>query len=49
MRVMELVKVTEDSEKETASAEWTGRYDSGDDRYMGAALALLGTATKEIG
>ena len=24
MRVMVLVKVTEDSEKETASAEWTG-------------------------
>jgi hypothetical protein len=49
MRVMALVKATEDSEKETTSAEWTGRWDSGDDRYMGAALALLRTATKEIG
>jgi hypothetical protein len=32
MRVMVLVKATEDSEKETASAEWTGCWDSGDDR-----------------
>jgi hypothetical protein len=31
-RVMVLVKATEASENENASAEWTGRWDSGDDR-----------------
>ena len=34
MRVMVLVKATEASENETASAEWIGAG-LGDDRYMG--------------
>jgi len=46
MRVMVLVKATEASENETASAEWIGAG-LGDDRYMGAASALLGTHQRD--
>jgi len=45
MRVVVLVKATEDSENETASAEWTGAG-LGDDRYMGAVSALFGEPPK---
>ena len=48
MRVMVLVKATEASENETASAEWTGAG-LGDDRYMGDGLGFVGDPTKEIG
>jgi hypothetical protein len=49
MRGMVFVKATERQREGDCVGAVDGPLGLGDDRYMGAALALLGTPTKEIG